>query len=309
MPHRRYIRQMTMSDVLDLSVSLMRERFAALMGLWAYCNLPIAAAVTGGALAAAFADDGGIMQGVFGVKTVSGLILGAISVVAGMWGLWRFVKYTPAAVRMVADTVMDRKLTVRQTYQETPNRTVLHMILLTLLMIIVVGVMNILPVAAVALSETTSLKIFSGFLLVGAVVFTLLLLLWLMMAIITLTLDGVTGPAAYIRSQKLLRGFYWRPVVVSLVILLISQIVQLVSYSLTVFIVGIAGDGAGPVVVGLLAVLSAVIPYLTITPVVSSIMMVSLVLIHYDMRVRKEGLDLHLAIRDAREEENRTLAV
>ena len=302
MPYRRYIRRMTMSDIMDLSVGLMRERFRQFVGLWLWCNIPVVISLAGIGTGAMLVDEATGATG----RSVAGAVLIALSSFAALWGVWRAVKYSPAVIRLVAGTIMGQPETAREAYRGVPAILVLHVILLGVILIVVLGIVLVVPsVLAVALLPRGAVA--GVVILAVAGTLTLPATIWWMMAVIVLVLDGHTAFSAYIRSWKLLRGFYWRPVVIAAAVFMVTQAVQAGVYGVMMAafaLVQTAGED-GALLMTAITVAGGVIPYVTVVPIVTSAMSAALVLVHYDMRVRKEGMDLHMAVREARKEEAR----
>jgi hypothetical protein len=201
-------------------------------------------------------------------------------------------------VRITTDVAMGRPTTLLGAIQRTMSRYLglAGFILLVSTAGLGVGVVLVLVFsAAIALGASgnanggvIAILILFGLVMLGA---AFLLAIWLgirLVVAIPAMLEERIGPIAGIRrSWHLVRGNFWRVIGILLVVYVLTAVVQ---YALAgalglvaFFVPGLSGDARG----GLLLVLLTLVQV-----VVTPILAIAISLIYFDLRVRKEALDL-----------------
>lgn len=106
-------------------------------------------------------------------------------------------------------------------------------------------------------------------------------------AVPVLLLEDIRGRKALKRSRKLVRGRWWQ---VAVVILLANILTSLVGGALSGVLIGVSGAAGSDVVDAVAEVLGSTLGAIITTPFAATVIMV----VYFDLRVRKEGFDLEL---------------
>ena len=259
--------------------------------MWLYCNLPAMCAVAllmiPLGLSVALPDAGATEREPLPPAAVA-LAIGALGLL--IWGVWRMLKYFPAAIRLVDHTIHDRASTVRACYREISARLTLDALLLAVLATVMIGALLAVPVVLGALYAGEHELITGTAGLVG-VVLAIVVGLWWVFATVSLVLEGKTGAEAFRRARVLMRGGYWRLIVVYLGIFALANVLNIVSLSVMGVFSALSdvNSGSEGSSVALTTLSTLVFGALTAGAFVAAS-----VLAFYEAHVRLEGLDLHL---------------
>lgn len=106
-------------------------------------------------------------------------------------------------------------------------------------------------------------------------------------AVPVLLLEDIRGRKALKRSRQLVRGRWWQ---VAVVILLANILTSIVGGTLSGVLIGVSGAAGSEVVDAVAEVLGSTVGAIITTPFAAAVIMV----VYFDLRVRKEGFDLEL---------------
>jgi hypothetical protein len=290
------LRQRSIGEIIDQAFRLYRRNFLTFLAIAvvAYVPVQIAYQAIEGAIAVARLDAQG--RGVSG-STLLSLYSQGSSILSMLSRVLVYVSQA-ALTLAIASIYLDSEVNVGDAYRQLRERIGPVLGLTGLLALICLGAA--LPILAPLLSLT-----FGG----DAVTFTggaasailLANILFLVLALISvrwqvalpaLVLEGLEPVQALRRSWHLVQNYWWRTVGLALVLGILGTVI---SFGPTQVIVALAGLSAIPdpvarqVIEGALMVITSAL----FVPVEFA----AITLYYLDLRVRKEGLDLEIAIR------------
>ena len=256
----RQLRQMTLSEVLNGAFSICREHFGELVRIVAVVLVP-AQLVT---LVALLAAPDGTVDLLLGTSDPDDTIDGA-SVVAVLvsttLSAFASLLATAAAFRFVSDSYLGIETGWRESLSYALRR--LHSILWILLL------------AGLGIAAGFLLLILPGFFIAVA---------WAL-AIPVLLSEDARGSKALGRSYRLVRGNWWKTFGT---LILAGIIVGLVQSALSAVVTLAVDDSDSKVLEAVLATLLYLVLYLVSIPFTTTV----LTLIYFDLRVRKDGVDI-----------------
>jgi hypothetical protein len=130
------------------------------------------------------------------------------------------------------------------------------------------------------------------FILLGFLLFIIpgiIAMLWFMFTPCVVALEGLGGFAALKRSKTLGRGYYWRNLGVSLLLVIICAVLG-----------GIIGGIFGALFPGMLGTFWHRLLLVTVQSLSTPLSLTAIVLLYYDLRVRKEAYDAAALAEDLR---------
>jgi hypothetical protein len=312
MPMPIDLRPLTLGELLDRSFRLYRRHFWLFVGLMAAPTLLVLAINMAVLLApeviATSAPDIGPDIGPEAVMIAGGILMAAFFAVA-MGAYFLLYLATLGAITVaVSELSLDRPATIASTYsyvRQYIGRLALLMILVALRLIALfiaimiplaiisvgVGVASVglggvagdlgPPIAAVVVVLGTLAAMFATF----------LISLRYSVAVPALVLESVTATEAIRRSVLLIRGYYWRAAIIVVFAMVITYAAMAIFQM--PFLIG--AYTAGPESraafwLNLVGGVSGAIGGAVTGPV----MIIALALLYYDLRIRKEGLDLQI---------------
>lgn len=254
------LRQMGIGELIDAAVRLYRLEWKALMGIVAFVVVPVT-----------FLElwTTQLVLGQSGPATMSSDALGQLVVVSLAMFAVQFLIVQPfllaATARAAADVYLGTPVTIGGTYRYALGRLP-SILLITIL---------------------STLAALLGFVLL--IVPGIIVLVRLAFAPVALVVEGHRGSGALRRSWRLTKGFFWRTLGT---LLLSGLIVGIVSGILSIpgeMAVQALGPDAWPI--------SALVTALA-TVLLTPFGTVVIVLLYFDLRIRKEGFDLEVMARE-----------
>ena len=269
------LRPLSAGDILDQAFSLYRKNFVLLAGIVAVTALPLIVLQTAGAalpfLALSSASDNPAVGGLALLGSSLSCLSSLLSLVAALFQI-------TALTFAVSERYFGRTTTIRQAYAQT-LRFLGPLIIASIIVGVVDGVMFV----------------FLGLCAVFTLLIGLIPMLFVILAVNVrwmfsfqaILFDRLDGVAALRRSWHLVTGQYWRTLGVALAIVSLYYLLSLGPTYLLIALALWLADATWMLVVassvgGLFA--SFLLP----------IQVAAVTVLYYDLRVRKEGLDLQL---------------
>lgn len=255
------LRPMRVGELLDAAIKLYRFRWKTFMGIVAFVMVPYTF------LESYFSY---VMVGSIASRevlttrqAVTGAIVAASLALVGFLFVQPFL--TAATARAAVETYQGHQPTVKSTYRFALSRT--HSILLVLFL--------------------TALAVLGGFILL--IVPGIIFMIRFTFAPTVVVVEGLRGRAAMKRSWRLSREFFWKVLGVTLLAGLLSSLVAgVVAIPLTMVAFAVGAE-AWPV-----SALGSSMGSIVAQPFTSIVG----VLLYFDLRIRKEGLDLAVTAQD-----------
>lgn len=254
------LRQMGIGELIDAAVRVYRLEWKALMGIVAFVVVPVT-------FLELWATQ--LVLGQSGPATMSSDALGQLVVLSLAMFAVQFLIVQPfllaATARAAADVYLGTPVTIGGTYRYALGRLP-SILLITIL---------------------STLAALLGFVLL--IVPGIIVLVRLAFAPVALVVEGHRGSGALRRSWRLTKGFFWRTLGT---LLLSGLIVGIVSGILSIpgeMAVQALGPDAWPI--------SAIVTALA-TVLLTPFGTVVIVLLYFDLRIRKEGFDLEVMARE-----------
>ena len=253
------LRPLTLGELLDRAFQLYRSRFAVFVGIAAVAYLPLFVIQT---------------ATLWAPKTLSASAAAAVSVgflVALVLRLLGLAAANSATIMVVSAAYLERPITLREAYGQVSG-------MLLRVFFIMIGMGIGIAVGLVL------------FVIPGVVLF----LMWALAIPVAVLEDAGLGESLS-RSRQLTAGHRFR---VFAIYLLYFALVFALEFGLLVplgAVIGLKGGGVAgaSALLPVISVLSAVLSYV-IECLVTPILTISLSLMYYDERVRKEAFDIHL---------------
>ncbi len=241
----------------------------------------------------------------FPTQAIAGIVVGALTAI--ILSLAYFVFYSialGATTYAVSEIHLGRPTTARASYRALRGRVwrlmavifsvILLAILIYMLAFLVGGVVaGLLSMLAGSLGR--GLVILAGLLGVGVLVASAVISLWLILrytcAVPALLLEKLKADAALKRSFKLMKGSSGRALLLIILMYLVTLGVTLIVNSpfvIAILYYNIKLHSLPPLWISILSALAGGASGAAMGP----LMMIALVLLYYDLRVRKEGFDL-----------------
>lgn len=279
------MRPMGVGETLDAGISLYRAHWRTLMAVVAFVVVPVAllSALVGQAAAR---ETPFLLDPQTGETTIDGgaatRFFFSLGAVALLWVLVVQPFLTAAMVRAVAGAYMGEVPQVAAVYRFALSRlaSVLWVIVLTFLGIAGVVIAATLIGVALATAGIVPLAIIA---FLGAIAGVAYLLIRWLFGPTVLVVEGVRGAKALGRSERLSRGHFWRV----LGTVLLANVLAAVVGGVIGVIPGLLAESAGDAGFFLSAAGDAASRIVT-TPFTTIVT----VLLYFDLRIRKEGLDL-----------------
>jgi len=295
------LRPLTLGELLDRSFSLYRHHFWLFVGVMA---LPSLLALTFGLVVAVFYPQPGNPEAL-SERTSPTELMGAmvwfVAAIAGM-GVVYFITY---AVALGATTVavsqiyMSRPVSIRAAY--TPLRGKVGRLALLLLLIsirlLAIFVLAFVVIAVAGAISTFASPILGGLVLIGGVFGTFALCVWVALryavAVPAAVLEDESSTDAIRRSIELTKGSLGRVFALLAFTMIITYAVLAIFQGPFMIVGAMAGPDASTFFwTNLLGTITGSIGGAFTAP----LMIVAFAVLYYDLRVRKEGLDLQLML-------------
>jgi hypothetical protein len=270
------LQPMSIGDILDRTVRLYRQGFLhniAIVAIPYILLIPVGVLFFGSTLATTGDPRMLLRPGILG--------LFAILLVAYVW--LTFVSMG-ALARSVSERYLGGTPTVAGSYGAVLRRT-LSLIWAYLLAFLVWGGIGIL--AALLIGAVMFMSPILG--VVSAVVIGLIVLVaFVRFLLITqaIVIEDIRGVAALQRSWSLMRGNFWRAVLIFVFAIVVSIVMTLVLNIPGGVAAGVIGGTVGAIVSQVFSQLSQIL----LTPVIA----IAITLLYYDSRIRNEAFDLEV---------------
>lgn len=296
------LRPLSLGELLDRSFSLYRRHFWLFVGIMA---LPSLIALGFGVVVAVFNPQPVNPESVAAGETQPAEILGAVAwFVAAMIGML-IVYFIAYAVALGATTVavselyLGRPITIRAAYAPLRGKVGRLALLLVLLGVRMIGVLflGLLAVGIAVAVGTIGSPILGVLVMLGGMAAAVALWVWVILryavSVPAAVLEDETATSAIQRSIDLTRGSLGR-------VLVLLMFTMIITYAVLAIFQGpflIAAAMAGPETSGgfwfnLLGTITGSIGGAFTAP----LMIVAFAVLYYDLRVRREGLDLQLML-------------
>lgn len=275
------LRPMSIGDILDGAVRLYRSNFRLLIGIVAWAYVPIIfltlayPSVTFGRLR---------LQGILMIF-ISGFLLPAVATVA------------------ISERILNRKISVIGSYLRVGKRLFpligAMLLVVMFVMLIILGLSIALYLLTEFVDSTVWGTRFPGTLAITAIIIVfipimvfsaLTLAVRLLFTLQAVVIEGSKATRAIGRSRELAKGSFWKILAVLALVLI------------AVFLVHFSFGFVGGAVVDALGRLSTVWIFIARTGIINLLLqpfqIAVIVLLYYDMRVRKEGYDLEVMAKE-----------
>lgn len=294
------LRPLTLGELLDRSFSLYRRHFWLFVGIMA---LPSLMALAFGVIVAVFNPQPVNPESVAAGDTQPAEILGAVAWLAAAMVGMVIVYFIAYAVALGATTVavselyLGRAITIRAAYAPLRGKVGRLALLLVLLGVRMVGVLFLgflVTGVAVAIGAIGS-PILAALIMLGGMASAVTLWVWVILryavTVPAAVLEDETATAAIQRSIDLTRGSLGRVFVLLVFTMIITYGVLAIFQGPFMVAAAMAGpDTSGVFWFNLLGTITGSIGGAFTAP----LMIVAFAVLYYDLRVRREGLDLQL---------------
>jgi hypothetical protein len=296
------LRPLSLGELLDRSFSLYRRHFWLFVGIMA---LPSLIALAFGVVVAVFNPQPVNPESVAAGETQPAEILGAVAwFVAAMIGML-IVYFIAYAVALGATTVavselyLGRSITIRAAYAPLRGKVGRLALLLVLLGVRMIGVL-FLGFLAVGIAVAVGMigsPILGVLVMLGGMAAAVALWVWVILryavSVPAAVLEDETATSAIQRSIDLTRGSLGRVLVLLLFTMIITYAVLAIFQGPFLIAAAMAGpETSGGVWFNLLGTITGSIGGAFTAP----LMIVAFAVLYYDLRVRREGLDLQLML-------------
>lgn len=299
---------MTAGDILDQAIRLYRQNFVPLITIVAIVTLPVVIVqAISSALVFPITSNGVVSPPNLANTSASVaffLVSFLVSLVGGILSLFEI----GALVSFISERFLGREITVRQAYGNAFRRWLSLLIAVILVGLVVIGLFVILialatlPIIASSALLSSSARGPAGVLAglgtlllcilfipvtLGAVFMAMRWAFWLQAIVI----ENYNSTGGLGRSWKLTKGSFWRILGFNL---LLGILVSVLSFSL------LGATSVGLIFVGnpLFQLVAQSIMSGLIGIIVYPLQFATLTVLYYDIRIRKEGLDLQLQMQD-----------
>lgn len=284
-------------EILDASFKLYRENFATFLGILAVIYVPLIllqiilqGAIVGQAMAGAASVQGGSAQAT--AVQMQGMMIQFVSLMIVIGLLYMIAQPVAkgALTFAIGDRYLDRRTSIGSCYGRIWGLffRLLGAVLLSGLVMVVAMVPGFILMTLGAASGTAGGAAGGGCLgMVSALVLGLLFYAWFIFAPSACVLENLGPVASLGRSRQLARGNFWR--IIGLVVLII--IINLLILLPVNFVLGMAFDPMTSGTTGLMlnqAIQGA------IKVILEPFFVIALVLLYYDIRIRREAFDLEV---------------
>jgi hypothetical protein len=251
------LRQMGIGELIDAAVKLYRRDWLALMGIVAFVIVPVT-----------FVEFW-VTQAILGTGLAAPAVSDEVAiqflVVTIVFLAVQFLIVQPflvaAVARAAADAYLGERVSIGRTYRYALGKlpAILWVTILTSILTLIGFILLIIPgiIAFVRLSVTPPVVI----------------------------VEDVRGTKAVGRSWRLTKGHFWRLLGALILSALIAAIGALIITIPTEFVAFTLGPGGWPV-----SALGSVLASIVVTP----FSMLIIVLLYFDLRIRKEGFDIEV---------------
>jgi hypothetical protein len=291
------LRPRGVGELLDAAFTLYRRNFLLLVAIAAVVQVPFAVVQL---IVFGLADVSGHLNDLQTLSTTvsgqSGLTadqtsrlttdLGVFFVYLGVVLLVQFLVVYPlslaATTSAVSNRYLDQPATVGGSYRAALARW-RSLVAMVLWLLLVVGGSGVLVVGLGVLIGSAALVI-AGF--VAVMVFYVVVLVRTSVAPQAIVIERRTGREGLARSWALTRGSFWRIVGIRLLLMILQGIVGFVLAAPITAAVAAGSVGTQQMVSQVVQAVSAVF--------VAPITLVTLTLLYYDLRIRREGFDIEM---------------
>jgi hypothetical protein len=291
------LRPRSVGELLDAAFTLYRRNFVLLVSIAAVVQLPFAilqlivyrAFDIGGRLGAV-QDIGTTINNQNGTLTPeqSTQLVGDVGAFAAYVGVVVLVQYLivyplslAATTYAVSRRYLDEPATVGESYRAafTKWRSLVAMILL-------LGLVVLASVAAVFVGFLSGAAAVAAVLVIAAFGCAIVVLVRSTVGAQAIVIEGVSGRGGLRRSWALTRGFFWRIVGILLLLGLLQAIVGTVFTLPLLALTSSASLDVRQMVSQAVSAVSAIF--------VAPVSLVTLTLLYYDLRIRREGFDIEM---------------
>jgi hypothetical protein len=278
------LRPLSLSELLDRTFYFYRNHFLLFLGINGIPQLVVLAMLLSGALLLRTHQDTSV------VLTLLGYLLFYVAV---------FVSQAPTIVA-VSNLQTQKSASIASSYRGARNASfrvlwIVFLILITISAITLLSGMAFTAVAAaIAASMGTTLAVITSITLlaIGFAVSLYLMLNWSLIIPVTV-LEGGWFRVSSRRSRALIQGSRWRVFVIYLLMGLLAGVVTVMLEFLLLFSISLLRIRDYRTVQMIAQVVVAVALFMGIS-IVGALATISLSLVYFDQRVRKEGFDLQL---------------
>jgi hypothetical protein len=251
------LRQMGIGELIDGSIKLYRRDWLALMGIAAFVLVPVS--LVEAWVMQSIQTLGTSTQAEYDAAAVEVLVVGLIFFAIQALIVQPFL--VAAITRAAADAYLGERVSIGRTYRFALSRlpAILWITILTSVLTLIAFILLIIPGIFVAIRLTLAPPV--------------------------LVVEDVRGTKALSRSWRLTSGHFWRVFGTLILSGLIASIGTLVITIPTEFIAASLGPAGAP-----LSALGTVVATVLVTPFT----MLIVVLLYFDLRVRKEGFDIEV---------------
>ena len=290
------LRPMDLRDILDDTFDLYKENFVFFVTITALVFLPFNLILSlfqgGGTPTFDPADISGFAS--FFILQFVTIFLGAIATYVAMGAL----------TQAVSERYLGRRITVRESYAAIMDRF-WPFILTLLLPFFAIGFISVVAIA-LGVGIVAGMAFLNPILgvIVGIVVFiaviVLLIYLWFAISFVipVFIVEGLSGAAAVRRSFQLFWFSSGKAISTLLLVTIIVWVVMAVVIGPFAGLLGVMGQGggvAGSLFMGIYGAVSGIVQ-----SVVQPIQIIVILLLYYDIRIRREGYDLEMMANDLR---------
>lgn len=254
-----HLHPMGVGQILDRSFALYRQNFALFAGIVATLQIPLA--IINGLITATTQPPATSATNTVHFSSFSGPI--GASAGSGLLGLIFGAVITGALAQAISARYLGREITIGAAYASVGAGTVVSLILASILYGIIVGI---------------------GFLILIIPGIYLVVRFLFVPEAIVLERTGIWG--AFSRSSQLVKGSWWRVFGIALLVFIITAVLS-----------GVLGAVAGALLVSGHRVAGEVVSAI-VTILVEPFEFGALILLYYDLRIRKEGFDIQHLMRN-----------
>lgn len=300
------LRPMGVGDILDQAVRIYRQNMVTMVEIVAIVSVPVLlvqVAIT--ALTLPWSGDStspslGFDSSEAAVYYITQFVTGVLAAIGALF-------QTGALAVFISERYLGRTITVRKAYARTLRRW--PSLLIGAFLFGLAASFTVAPFAAMFLAAavtpnaSTAATAVLGLFFLGACVLSVPVLFWFfflstrwLFYVQAIVLENYNSTGGLGRSWKLVKGFFWR----TFAFYLILAILVLAFSAGPIFLLQLGSFlVAAPALSRILTAVAQTLFTILLTP----IQLAALTLYYYDLRIRKEGLDLQMQLRASRQGE------
>ncbi|MCL4394218.1 MAG: glycerophosphoryl diester phosphodiesterase membrane domain-containing protein [Chloroflexi bacterium] len=282
------LRPLSLGEVLDVAIALYRKNVVTLVGIVAVVSFPLLVIQVVATILALPTNITGLFENPPGGNLstdpyISLLIFyGAFLITALVSAVLGSIEFGAVALA-VSEQYHGRRMTIGQAYRRALGRSP-HLILAWF----ITGVVTIFSAAFMMASFVVPCLCF---LAVAPLVLLIFLNTQWALSTPAIVLEGQNGLGGLGRSWRLVRGSFWRVLLMLVLLFLFTTVLDAipsytVSFGILIFVPGLL----------LVSTIISSVVNAVMTTLLAPITWCVLTVLYYDLRVRKEGYDLQLAL-------------